>query len=130
LSPCCPRCPWCPCPPRRTVLRSPRPVRPYLELLEERCVPVVFFVTNTDDSGPGSLRQAILDANANAGTSTLDSIQFNIPGANLHTISPLSPLPEITDDVFLDGTTQPGYNGSPLIELAGGHAGAVAARPG
>jgi len=35
-----------------------------------------FAVTNTNDSGTGSLRQAILDANANLG---LDVIAFNIP---------------------------------------------------
>ena len=44
-----------------------------------------FTVTNTDDTGPGSLRQAILDANAAPG---LDTIAFNIPGAGVHTISP------------------------------------------
>ena len=36
-----------------------------------------FSVTSTDDSGPGTLRQAILDANANAGA---DTIAFAIPG--------------------------------------------------
>src|SRR6185295_18383133 len=34
-----------------------------------------FVVTNTDDAGSGSLRQAILDANANPGS---DLITFNI----------------------------------------------------
>ncbi len=47
----------------------------------------LFTVTNTDDSGPGSLRQAILDANANPGA---DLITFNIPGAGPHTIAPLT----------------------------------------
>ena len=37
-------------------------------------------VTTTADSGPGSLRQAILDSNASAGT--LDTIEFVIPGAS------------------------------------------------
>ena len=72
-----------------------------------------FVVTNTDDSGPGSLRQAILDANANAGS---DLITFNI-GSGLKTITPASKLPDITDPVVIDGTTQPGFSGSPLIEL-------------
>ena len=31
----------------------------------------IFTVTNTNDSGPGSLRQAILDANASAGADTI-----------------------------------------------------------
>ncbi|MCU0716763.1 MAG: DUF4347 domain-containing protein, partial [Pirellula sp.] len=43
-----------------------------------------YVVTNTNDSGAGSLRQAILDANANAGQ---DSIVFNITGTGTHTIT-------------------------------------------
>ena len=64
-----------------------------------------FTVTNTNDSGAGSLRQAILDANANAG---LDTIAFNIPGAGVHTITPATPLDTITDPVTIDGYTQLG----------------------
>lgn len=64
-----------------------------------------FTVANTGDSGAGSLRQAILDANANAGTDTID---FNIPGVGPHTIQPASALPTITDPVVIDGYTQPG----------------------
>ena len=64
-----------------------------------------FPVINTDDSGPGSFRQAILDANANAGP---DTISFNIPGAGVHTIAPASSLPAITETVVIDGYTQPG----------------------
>ena len=47
----------------------PKRFRRYLvvERLEDRLVPTTFTVTNTLDSGPGSLRQAILDANANPG---------------------------------------------------------------
>jgi hypothetical protein len=80
-----------------------------------------FTVTNTNDSGPGSLRQAILDANNNAGA---DTIAFNIPGT-AGTITPASPLPTITDAVTIDGTTQPGFAGSPLIELNGSAAGSA-----
>jgi hypothetical protein len=84
-----------------------------------------FTVTNTNDSGAGSLRQAILNANANPGA---DSIHFNISGAGLHSIIPLSALPTITDPVVLDGYTQPGSspntmatgnNSIHLIELNG-----------
>ena len=71
-------------------------------------------VTNTNDSGPGSLRQAILNANANQG---VDTISFQVPTPR--TIRPLTALPEITDPVVIDGTTQPGFAGSPLIELNG-----------
>ncbi len=75
-----------------------------------------FTVTNTNDSGSGSLRQAILNANSLAG---LDTITFNIAGAGTHTIAPTSALPTITDAVILDGTTQPGFAGTPVIELTG-----------
>ncbi len=90
-----------------------------------------FTVINTSDSGPGSLRQAIFDANAAAGA---DTIAFNIPGAGVHTVSPLSPLPALTDDAgtTIDGYTQPGSspnslaigdNAVLLIELSGTLAG-------
>ncbi len=82
-----------------------------------------FLVTNTIDSGPGSLRQAILDANAAANIGTPDTIRFDIPGLGAHTIQPLSQLPTITDPVVLDATTQPGYAGTPVIELDGTLAG-------
>jgi hypothetical protein len=75
-----------------------------------------FTVTNTNDSGAGSLRQAITDANGNAGP---DSIHFNIPGDGVHTIQPLTGLPNIAAPVTIDGTTQHGYAGTPLIELSG-----------
>jgi uncharacterized repeat protein (TIGR01451 family) len=64
-----------------------------------------FVVTNTDDGGQGSLRQAILDANANPGA---DDITFAIPASGAQTISPASPLPAITEQVSIDATTQPG----------------------
>ena len=55
-----------------------------------------FTVTNTNDSGAGSLRQAILDANANPG---LDTVSFSIVG----TIALVTSLPTITDAVMIDG---------------------------
>jgi hypothetical protein len=45
------------------------------------------------------LRQAILSANLAAGVP--DVINFNIPGAGPHTISPAPPLPTVTDPNFL-----------------------------
>jgi len=73
-----------------------------------------FTVTNTNDSGPGSLRQAILDANASPGA---DLISFNIPGSGGHTISPQTALPALTDyaGVTLDGYTQPGSSPNTLV---------------
>lgn len=76
---------------------------------------VTFVVTNTNDSGPGSLRQAILDANASPGA---DSIHFNITGPSL-LIQPLLGLPDIVDPVVIDGSTQPGFSGKPIVELNG-----------
>src|SRR5690242_14436583 len=104
--------------PRRCAPR--RQFRLLLEGLESRCVPTVYTVTTTANSGTGSLRQAILDANGNAG---LDTIQFSI-GNGAQVITPTAGLPAITDLVLLDATTQPGYAGVPLIELTGGSAGA------
>jgi hypothetical protein len=43
-------------------------------------------------------------------------ITFSI-GSGVKTITPMSVLPEITDPVTIDGTTQPGFSGSPIIEL-------------
>src|SRR6185503_4637815 len=48
-----------------------------------------------------------------------DTIVFNISGSGVKVIRLLEALPEITDPVVIDGTTQPGYTGSPLIELDG-----------
>ncbi len=79
-------------------------------------------VTNTNDSGIGSLRQAVLNANAHSGVT--DTISFNIPGGGVHTITLLSPIPTINDAVAIDGTTQPGYAAQqPVIEIDGSLAG-------
>jgi hypothetical protein len=81
-----------------------------IESLEERHLLAVFTVTNSDDAGPGSLRQTILDANEalNLDVLTPDRIEFEIPGDGPHTIQPLSPLPPVTDPLVIDGYTQPG----------------------
>ncbi|MEM6642513.1 MAG: LamG-like jellyroll fold domain-containing protein [Bacteroidota bacterium] len=66
----------------------------------------VFEVVNTNDAGVGSLRQAILDANASTGA----LVNFNIAGAGPWQIDLVSELPEITgDNVIIDGATQPGW---------------------
>lgn len=75
-----------------------------------------FTVTNTNDSGAGSLRQAILDANTLGGA---DTITFSI-GSGVQTIVLSSILPSITDTVTIDATTQSGYSGAPLIVIDGG----------
>src|SRR5262249_12369972 len=107
--------------------RRPAPTPPgtrlRLEQFETRLTPSTFVVSNTGDSGPGSLRQAILDANASAGAST---IAFDIGDGGGQTIVPASPLPLITQSVTIDGTTQPGFAGAPLITLDGSQAGGTA----
>jgi len=80
-------------------------------------------VTNAGNTGSGSFRQAILDANASNGS---NAIVFQIPGSGTHTITLTTALPGITYPVFIDGTTQPGFAGSPLIELSGFSAGSGA----
>ncbi|MBE9135552.1 Ig-like domain-containing protein, partial [Tychonema sp. LEGE 07196] len=98
---------------------------------------VTFLVTNTNDSGPGSLRQAILNANAHPGTDTIafqittfiqiprlpfqKPIEIPIAFTNPQTIDLSSALPTITDAVTIDGWSQggPGFQGAPRIELNG-----------
>ena len=112
-----------------------------------------YTVTNTNDSGAGSLRQAIIDANNNSG---LDIITFNIDasdsgyvfyeddgtansltGAVTHSptqadsdfsdgwyrIQLNSTLPDISDAITIDGWSQPGFTDHPIIELDGSAAG-------
>lgn len=71
-------------------------------------------VLNTDDSGAGSLRQAITDANGMAGA---DTILFDIPGAGQKTITLLSLLPVITETVTIDGGN--GGVASSRVQLTG-----------
>src|SRR5947208_2629106 len=67
-------------------------------------IPLAFTVMNTNDTGGGSLRQAILDANSMGG----GTINFNIAGGGVHTISPMTVLPTITQTVTIDGYSQSG----------------------
>lgn len=83
-----------------------------------------YVVTNVNDAGAGSLRQAIINANANAG---VDIINFNISGAGTKTIMITSLLPIITGPVSINGYTQPGSaqgaigaSRTILIEINGG----------
>lgn len=78
----------------------------------------VFFVTNTDDSGPGSFRQAIMDANS---FSDLDFILFTVPSVSTVRITLLTQLPDITGPVYINGREQGGigYSGPPPVELDG-----------
>ncbi len=80
-------------------------------------------IANPGADGVISLREAITAANNTAGA---DTINFNIAGSGPRTISPLSPLPTVTQAVTIDGTSQPGFLGTPIIELNGSNAGVAA----
>lgn len=86
-----------------------------LECLESRRLLASFLVSNPGEFGPGTLADAIFQANAMPGP---DVVQFNIPGPGPHTIAmTTAALPPILDELIVDGTSQPGYAGAPLIQL-------------
>ena len=87
-----------------------------LPLAASSLTATTYTVTNTGDSGAGSLRQAITDANLGPGPHT---IAFDILGSGVQTIAVASNLPVATSSggLTVDGTTQPGYAGTPLIAL-------------
>ena len=82
----------------------------------------VYVVTNTNDSGTGSLRQAIIDANANGTLLNGEphNIQFDIPGTGVHTITLETALPTISRPMIIDGTTQSGSSCGNLVPSAPG----------
>ena len=64
-----------------------------------------------------SLREAIIAANAAAGT---DTISFSITGATPHTIAPTAALPFVSTPMIIDGTSEPDYQvGAPVVEVTG-----------
>jgi Ca2+-binding RTX toxin-like protein len=123
----------------------PRHTRLSVEPLEMRAVPATIIVTGTGDTiavdGLVTLREAITAANTNAvsgdapaGSAGLDTINFNIAGASgtVHTISPTSALPTITEALTINGYSQlgatqntaaVGSNAILTIELNGASAG-------
>jgi CSLREA domain-containing protein len=71
-----------------------------------------FTVNSTSDTGDATpdgacdtctLREAIQEANNAATSPGADTINFAIPGAGPHTISPASELPSITQAVTING---------------------------
>jgi len=78
-------------------------------LLQLKAFSAVFVVTSNADSGPGTLRDALTQAAAN-GTTEIDYINFNLPGNTTAdiTIAVKTQLPDVTGNVIIDGTTQPG----------------------
>ncbi len=106
--------------------RRPTPRRrsaaPRLEVMEDRTVLSTLTVMNINDSGPGSLRQAILDANSNG--STTNTINF-APALAGQTITLTSGELKITKSVNIVGTstngeTISGNNSSRVFEFASG----------
>jgi uncharacterized repeat protein (TIGR01451 family) len=80
-----------------------------LEALETRNLLATLTVINTNDTGAGSLAQAITDANSQALVGGVpNKIAFDIPGTGLHKITLHTPLPTLTNPVIINGYTQPG----------------------
>jgi Domain of unknown function (DUF4347)/Calx-beta domain/FG-GAP-like repeat/WD40-like Beta Propeller Repeat len=73
-------------------------------------------VTSLADAGEGSLRQAILNANATPGPNL---INFLLPGTGAQTINLVTVLPDITDAVTIDGTSQAGFTNQTIVTLNG-----------
>ena len=103
----------------------------FVESLEGRQLLSTFSVTNTSDSGSGSLRAAITACNTAGGT---NAIAFSIPasegtslgndsGDDYYEIDLKSALPQITDSVTILGFSQTGSEGYTPIELNGAKAG-------
>jgi hypothetical protein len=89
-----------------------------VEIFEQRLLLATIPVTTTSDSGAGSLRAAIVEANlpANAGS----TINFAItPGAAPFVINLATTLPAVTEPTTIDGTTQSGFASTPWSKSTG-----------
>lgn len=93
-----------------------------------RAIPNLFEVTNTNDAGPGSLRQAILDLNAETDLDSLHAIAFNLAGPGPHRIQLQTPLPPLVRRATIEGytalaalpnTAEEGTNAVITVELDG-----------
>lgn len=75
-----------------------------------------YTVTTTVSGVHGSIQAAIDSANA-SGVPRAFVIGFNLPAGSI--IYPYDDLPSITRPVVIDGTTNPGYQGTPVITICG-----------
>jgi gliding motility-associated-like protein len=80
-----------------------------LTIISLKALPAIFVVTNNADAGSGTLREALTLAAAN-GSATTDYINFNFPDLSEagRTIKLLSQLPDVSSNLIIDGSTQPG----------------------
>jgi hypothetical protein len=90
---------------RRTLFRLILPVA----LFTSQAMAATYTVTNLSDSGTGSLRAAILAANANQG----GVVAFGTKG----TINLATALPNITSQMTIDGTTATNFSGTPVVSV-------------
>jgi len=89
----------------------------HCEAIERRLLLSNYVVTNTnDDTNANSLRWAIEQVNNDT---TPDTIEFDIAASGTQTIQLTSPLPALTNSVVIDGTTQGGYQSSPVVVIDG-----------
>jgi len=75
-----------------------------------------FVVTNSADSGEGTLRWAWNASNTNPGP---DTIAFNLSTGGLQTITLLSGLGDAIGPVTIDGYSQSGFSNRPIVEVSG-----------
>ena len=100
------------------------------EFAATAAVPQPFVVKTTATTGAGSLAYELAAVNGDTANPNPDTIQFQLstgdpnynPSTNIWTISldaQSGLLPTITHAVILDATTQPGYSGTPVVEIDG-----------
>ncbi|PYP66705.1 MAG: hypothetical protein DMD36_16800 [Gemmatimonadetes bacterium] len=122
--------------PTPTPTPTATPTPPVTATLTPTPAPFTFVVNSTGDAPDSTVGNAICET-ATPGECTLraalqesaarpggETVIFNIPGSGVHTITPSSPLPTAFE-VSIEATSQPGWAGSPLIELRGTSAGAA-----
>jgi len=82
-----------------------------------------YLVTNLNNAGGGSLRQAILNVNANRPGARLLLIRFSVHGV----ITLRSPLPAVTRSADIDATSAPTHvkGGPPVVEINGNRNGGL-----
>lgn len=69
-----------------------------------------------DGFGECTFRAAIEQANYTGG---VDTILFTIPGVGPHTIQPNYAYPDIIEPLVIDGTSEPDFTKTPVIEIDG-----------